>query len=93
MGSVHHLSNALKSQGLRLGGDPPDNGDMEARLAKLEVSTDYIQRDVKELREDMRSMRSDIHSIRTTDFRLIFGVIISVALGLAWLMAKGFKWF
>mgnify|MGYP000722284598 FL=1 len=29
---------------------------------------------------------------RTTDFRLIFGAIITVALGLAALMAKGFGW-
>lgn len=76
--------------------DPPggggDNGGMETRIAKLETAIDYIQRDVKELRDDVRSMRSDISSIRTTDFRLLFGAIITVALGLAGLMAKGFHW-
>jgi hypothetical protein len=36
---------------------------------------------VKELRRDDR-----------TDFRLLFGAIIVVALGLAGLMAKGFHW-
>ena len=58
---------------------------MESRIAKLEVKVDYLQRDVDELKADMRA-------IRTTDFRLIFGAIITVALGLASLMAKSFGW-
>ena len=73
-------------------GGPPDNGGMETRVAKLEAAVEYIQRDVKELREDVRNLRADIHAIRTTDFRIIFGAIIAVALGLAALMAKGFHW-
>ncbi|OGB23499.1 MAG: hypothetical protein A3I66_01235 [Burkholderiales bacterium RIFCSPLOWO2_02_FULL_57_36] len=58
---------------------------MEARVAKLEAITEYIQRDIKELKEDVRA-------IRTTDFRILFGAIIAVALGLAAIMAKGFGW-
>ena len=41
---------------------------------------------------DVKELRRDITGIRTTDFRLIFGAIIAVALGLAGLMAKGFGW-
>ena len=66
--------------------NPPDNGDMQARVAKLEVAVEYIQRDVAELKADVRA-------IRTTDFRLLFGAIITVALGLSALMTKGFHWF
>lgn len=66
-------------------GEPPYDGGMEARVAKLEVAIEYIQRDVAELKADVRS-------IRTTDFRLLFGAIITVALGLSALMAKGFHW-
>jgi len=66
-------------------GGPPDDGGMEARVAKLEAITEYIQRDIKELKEDVRA-------IRTTDFRILFGAIIAVALGLAAIMAKGFGW-
>ena len=68
-----------------LGGGGGDNGGMEARVAKLETAVEYIQRDIAELKEDVRA-------IRTTDFRLTFGAIIFVALGLAGLMAKGFNW-
>lgn len=74
-------------------GGPPNDGDMEARVAKLEATAEFVQRDIKELKEDVRAVRGDITGIRTTDFRLIFGAIITVALGLAGLMAKGFHWF
>lgn len=58
---------------------------MEARVSRLEVVVEFMQRDIAELKADMRA-------IRTTDFRLIFGAIITVALGLAALMVKGFGW-
>ncbi len=67
------------------GTEPPDNDNMEARVAKLEVAVEYIQRDIADLKADVRA-------IRTTDFRLTFGAIIAVALGMAGLMAKGFHW-
>jgi len=74
------------------GGGPPYDGGMEARVAKLEASTEFMQRDIAELKADVREIRKDITGIRTTDFRLIFAAIITVALGLAGLMAKGFHW-
>lgn len=61
---------------------------MEARVAKLEASSEFIQREVSDLKSEIRGMRSDARS----DFRLLFGAIITVALGLAGLMAKGFGW-
>lgn len=65
---------------------------MEARIAKLEVAVEYIQRDVAELKADVRDLRTEVHRIRTTDFRILFGALISVALGLSAIMAKGFGW-
>ncbi len=61
---------------------------MENRLAKLETAVEFIQRDIKELKNDLRAVKSDIK----TDFRILFGAIIAVALGLAGLMSKGFHW-
>lgn len=69
-------------------GGPPEDGNMEARVAKLESTTEYIQRDIAELKVDVRELRQDLK----TDFRILFGAIIAVALGLAGLMAKGFGW-
>jgi len=69
-------------------GNGGDNGGMEARVAKLEASVDYIQREISELKTEVRGIRSDAR----TDFRLLFGALIAVALGLAGLMAKGFGW-
>lgn len=61
---------------------------MEARIAKLEAAVEYMQRDIRDLKDDMRALRKDL----STDFRILFGAIISVALGLAAIMAKGFGW-
>lgn len=65
---------------------------MEARIAKLEVAVEYIQRDVAELKAGMRELRTEVHHIRTTDCRILFGALISVALGLSAIMANGFGW-
>jgi len=66
------------------GGEPP----MEARLAKLEASMEYVQRDVSDIKTDIRR----IHDAVDSNFKLTFGGLIFVALGLAGIMAKGFGW-
>lgn len=65
-----------------------DDGGMEARVAKLEVAIEYVQRDIAEMKVDVRGLRDDMRS----DFRILFGAVIAVAIGLAGLMAKGFGW-
>ncbi|RYH67826.1 MAG: hypothetical protein EON54_03760 [Alcaligenaceae bacterium] len=79
------------------GGEPPpvaptassdENGGMEARIAKLETAVEFIQRDVGDIKTDIREMKGHAR----TDFRLLFGAIITVAIGLAGMMAKGFSW-
>ncbi len=69
------------------GGGPPDPG-MDARVAKLEAHMEHIQSDITDIKADVREMKRDAR----TDFRLLFGAVIFVALGLAGLMAKGFHW-
>lgn len=75
---------------------PPMSGGggptLEARIAKLEATMEHVQSDVTELKADVRELRRDVLGIRTTDFRVLFGAIIAVALGLAGVMAKGFGW-
>ncbi|EAO1992175.1 hypothetical protein E0G79_20575 [Salmonella enterica] len=62
---------------------------MEARVAKLESDVEHIKFTMQEIKDDVRELRRD----HRTDFRLLFGAIITVALGLAGIMAKGFHWF
>ena len=66
------------------GGEPP----MEARLAKLEASMEHVQRDVSDIKVDIRRVNDAIDS----NFKLTFGGLIFVALGLAGIMARGFGW-
>jgi len=86
---------------------------MEHRLTRLEVTTQHIQDDLRDLRTDLREFKSEVRDFKDemrdfqkevrsefrdvryqarTDFRLLFGAIISVAAGMAALMAKGFHW-
>lgn len=65
-----------------------DDGGMEARIAKLESDVAHVQRDISDIKDDIREMKRD----QRTDFRLTWGALIFVALGLAGLLAKGFKW-
>jgi hypothetical protein len=69
-----------------------EHGGVEPRIAKLEATQEFIQRDIRDLKEDLRAVRTDITAIRTTDFRLMFGAITAVALGLSGMMARGFHW-
>ena len=62
--------------------------DLEARVAKLETHVEYIRRDLDVIVEDLREHRKETRS----DFRILFGALITTALGLAAIMAKGFGW-
>lgn len=51
-------------------GGPPHDGDMEARVAKLEVAVEYIQRDVAEMRASLDMLR-DSTSLVQADVGII----------------------
>ncbi|MDJ0087675.1 hypothetical protein [Pantoea allii] len=70
------------------GGGSGGGGDMQSRVAKLEADVEHIKNSIKDIKDDVREMKRDAR----TDFRLLFGALIAVALGLAGLMAKGFHW-
>ncbi len=61
---------------------------MEARVAKIEAHIEHIQSDLNDIKSDIREIKREAR----TDFRLLFGAVIFVALGLAGLMARGFHW-
>lgn len=68
---------------------------LESRVARLESDVSHIRSDIEHIKSDIRDMRHDVKDVRKdmqTDFRMLFGCIIAVALGLAGLMAKGFHW-
>lgn len=68
------------------GGDPPSG--IEPRIARLEASVGHIERDISDIRSDIKDLRRTDES----NFRLLFGALIAVALGLSGLLAKGFHW-
>ena len=62
--------------------------EVHARLAKLESDVGHIREDVREINLDLKEISSDAK----LDFRLLFGALIAVAIGLGGLMARGFGW-
>ncbi|KJV33228.1 hypothetical protein VI08_11705 [Luteibacter yeojuensis] len=68
---------------------------LDARVSKLETAMDYVRDDIRNLRLELRDtrneLRGEIHDVRT-DVRLVLGSLITVGLGLAGMMAKGFHW-
>jgi len=48
---------------------------------------------VHDLRTETSRRDEALRDAVETDFRIMFGALITVALGLAALMAKGFHWF
>lgn len=68
---------------------------IEARVTKLETAMDYVRDDLRNLRVELRDtrneLRGEIHDVRT-DVRLVLGSLVTVGLGLAGMMAKGFHW-
>ncbi len=81
-------------------GDYPS--DMNARVAVLEqIAADTraalsdIRLDLRDMRVELRDMRGDLRGMRIMherDFRLAFGAVISVAIGLAYLIARASHW-
>ena len=71
------------------GAGSPAASSLEPRVAKVEAAVEHIERDIADIKAEMRTMRANARG----DFQLLFGATISVALGLAAIMAKGFRWF
>jgi len=91
MADVTHLASWRDKRGDagNTGGTNPPGGDeLEARVSKLENHFEYIRRDLDDVKNDVRDIKKDMRE----DFRIMFGALVVVALGLAGMMAKGFGW-
>ncbi|RZI59150.1 MAG: hypothetical protein EOP37_12875 [Rubrivivax sp.] len=73
-----------------------DDSNLPLKVATLETHVDRMQYELSEFKAEMREFRketrAELTAIRTHDFRLMFGAIITVAIGVAALTAKGFHW-
>ena len=72
----------------RIGRLESDVGDIKRDVAVLKTDVEYIKRDLSEMRTDVRGFRDR----QERDFRLLFGAIIFVTLGLTGVLAKSFGW-
>lgn len=63
------------------GGGPPHDGGMEARVAKLEATVEYIQRDVSEIKSELKSINEALRVFGNDvngEFRRVSGDVATV---------------
>ncbi len=65
---------------------------MAAWRQTVETRHSELRGDVRKLDRKVDTGFNSVHNRQEQDFRIIFGALIAVALGLAGLMAKGFHW-
>jgi hypothetical protein len=61
---------------------------MDAEVAQLELVVDAIQLSLADIQLDIGEMKKE----SLTNFRIVFGALIAVSLGMTGLLAKGFQW-
>ena len=64
------------------------SGGMESPIAKLEANVENIKEAVRDLKADGRELRTKVDN----HFLILSGMIITVAVGIASLLAKSFHW-
>jgi len=71
---------------------------IEARVAQLEATTQHIQSDVNDLKTEVRGLRDDLNKEVATlrsefrsDFRLMFGTIVTMFVAVVGLLVRGFN--
>ncbi len=79
------------------GGMPPDLPErvavLETHIGHINQNVEAIRKDVGDIRGIMRDDAKEFRSLLLKSFTITWGGLIFAALGLAGLMAKGFKWF
>jgi hypothetical protein len=96
---MHNAAAELEMDGVNnLAGDgsPPHDPGMAARVAVREEIASATKQATADLHLEVRETNRRLDALREaveSDFRVLFGAVITVAIGLAALMAKGFHWF
>ncbi|HHT0302210.1 TPA: hypothetical protein ACTW34_000651 [Raoultella planticola] len=93
--SYSFSSGGMQMTGARRSDASNSDTSVDGRMGRMESDISYIKRDINDVKDDIKDVRNDIKDIRKDmkgDFRLTFGALIAVALGLAGLMARGFGW-
>ena len=82
------------------GGGSPHDRSMEGWVAVLEEIASATKQGIVDIRNEIHELRigtdrrfDDLRDPREHDFRVMFGALITTAVGFAALMAKGFHWF
>lgn len=100
------ITGNLETTSVRWSSTGPHEDQLEVRVAKIEADVAHIRSDLHDVKDDLKELRGDVKDFRGemrgemkelrndahSDFRLLFGALVGVTLGLASLMARGFGW-
>jgi uncharacterized coiled-coil protein SlyX len=92
---VGKLEDQVGAVETRLGALAIRVGAMEIRLGAVEVKLQELGERVARLEMAVELLLSEVKDLRASherDFRLMFGSLVTVAVGLSGMMAKGFGW-
>lgn len=70
------------------GSEPPHDGGMEARVAKLEAGMEHVVRDLADVKADLRAFRTET----SANFRWLLGAMSAAFIILLGAIAHGFHW-
>ncbi|QZN97704.1 hypothetical protein [Symbiopectobacterium purcellii] len=81
--------NVIVGDILRFGGGNSGGGEViDTRVVRLASDSENIKSTLKYIKDDVREIKREARC----DFRILFGVLIVLVLGLAGIMSKGFGW-
>ncbi|GAL29685.1 hypothetical protein JCM19239_6033 [Vibrio variabilis] len=66
-----------------------DIADIKLGMSEMRVE---LKSDISELRTELKGDIGEIRTHQRSDFKLLFGTLITITLSLAGIMAKGFGW-
>ena len=82
-----HMAQPFNTSGVTPAGGgnlPP----LDSRVARLEVRMEHVESNIGDLKAEVRSLRERMDN----DFRITWAGMITLAIGITGLMAKGFGW-
>ena len=68
---------------------------LEARVASLETAMQFVVDAIREIKSEIKELRGEVKDLSAqmrSDFRILFGAIITLGIGQAGLLARAFGW-
>src|ERR1700754_414995 len=90
--TTQHIQDDLRVLRTEVGDFKGEVREFKGERREFKTEMCEFKGETREFQKEVRSEFRDVRHQARTDFRLLFGALISLAIGMATLMAKGFHW-